>query len=734
MSDGKFDFSTYKLFEPQYQPDRLIIVDADSIESPETVTLRYEEEAAARANGGDRRGESPTGLLSMAAYAKPQLPQMHSFDSARTYQDTQYQYPPHQFHGAQADNAASQLSHMAFAENSAAAPYIGHVALPTVISCVPSSGAAGTKINVKISALYDLLEVTSHFYLAFGDHRVPAHAIREASDGSGHLYAVSGQVPHHHLTRSDSVTVPLSLSVDSPEGHTMATVEIGTFTIEHSIGAVSSPHDDGVSHRKGSKSPGGREEHQKHGQEHVSDNSTGAFGYPHPDQQGVVGGYNGDLVHSSMAAPYQRLTYMGGEYPRIPPPLKTPSWSPYGSSLESRSPVINHTTITRPSITSLPMPTSTTPQLVRTSTLQSSGSSSTGAYGNPYALYSNKAVLKIQGDLDSMARGWTTEEWTNRRRIVLFTKQQKGSTLITNFRPVTVSERPPNSICISCIYWQEKDECYVTSVDTISLLEQLVAAPARFTVEEKNRIRRNLEGFRPATVSKAKADSEEFFKIIMAFPNPKPRNIEKDVKVFPWKILSQALKKIISKYVSPRVWKILIVSLANPVQKSASPSSTTMPTGATPALLTPISNASPGLYQTSHTPSLPENNYSAAETHPTMPSPRSLSGGASGWGGYPSSRALSPTIKPMSPQQAGIGRIPGLQPHGGGVADPRHQQQQQQAPHQYGMPPQLHGRWDAGVPGGYGAASGSGAAAYGGHQHHGQVYSGAHYVDRGHRE
>jgi hypothetical protein len=78
-------------------------------------------------------------------------------------------------------------------------------------------------------------------------------------------------------------------------------------------------------------------------------------------------------------------------------------------------------------------------------------------------------------------------------------------------------------------------------------LEQLVNV--RFTVEEKNRIRRNLEGFRPLTVSKAKADSEDFFKIIMGFPNPKPRNIEKDVKVFPWKILSHALKKIISKYV-----------------------------------------------------------------------------------------------------------------------------------------------------------------------------------------
>lgn len=36
----------------------------------------------------------------------------------------------------------------------------------------------------------------------------------------------------------------------------------------------------------------------------------------------------------------------------------------------------------------------------------------------------------------------------------------------------------------------------------------------------------------------------------MAFPNPKPRNIEKDVKVFPWRILPLALKKIIGKYIA----------------------------------------------------------------------------------------------------------------------------------------------------------------------------------------
>ena len=169
---------------------------------------------------------------------------------------------------------------------------------------------------------------------------------------------------------------------------------------------------------------------------------------------------------------------------------------------------------------------------------------------NPYAMYPFKAVLKINGDLDSMAENWLGDEWSAKRRLVQFTRSQSGSTITANFEPVSPEERLPNSICISCIWWEERKECFVTSVDTIYLLESLVAV--RFTVEEKNRIRRNLEGFRPMTVSKAKSESEPFFKIIMSFTNPKPRNIEKDVKVFPWKILAHALKKIIGKYVSIR--------------------------------------------------------------------------------------------------------------------------------------------------------------------------------------
>ncbi|ORX99653.1 hypothetical protein K493DRAFT_299273 [Basidiobolus meristosporus CBS 931.73] len=160
----------------------------------------------------------------------------------------------------------------------------------------------------------------------------------------------------------------------------------------------------------------------------------------------------------------------------------------------------------------------------------------------------NKATLKFSNEFEEMTKNWTEEETEIKRRLVQFWRKHENNVIHCDFQGVSPSERAPNSIVVSCIYWEAKDDYFITSVDCIYLLESLIAV--RFTVEEKNRIRRNLEGFRPLTVSKCKSESADFFKLIMSFPNPKPRNIEKDVKVFPWKILPLALKKIIGKYTS----------------------------------------------------------------------------------------------------------------------------------------------------------------------------------------
>jgi hypothetical protein len=114
-----------------------------------------------------------------------------------------------------------------------------------------------------------------------------------------------------------------------------------------------------------------------------------------------------------------------------------------------------------------------------------------------------------------------------------------------SFAGIPQTDYKENTIVVSCIF--NDDDYFITSVDVIYLLEAL--AGNRFEVEEKNRIRRNLEGFKPMTISKSKPGTEEFFRVIMELPPPRPRNIEKDVKVFEWGKLKLMLEKVFSKYV-----------------------------------------------------------------------------------------------------------------------------------------------------------------------------------------
>jgi hypothetical protein len=153
----------------------------------------------------------------------------------------------------------------------------------------------------------------------------------------------------------------------------------------------------------------------------------------------------------------------------------------------------------------------------------------------------------MKGNLSSMARGWTTSEFASKRRLVQFWRRQLGTELHVAFAPLAQEDFVEECIVVSCIYREESDQCFVTSVDAIYLLEALIGS--RFSVEEKNRVRRNLEGFKPVTISKMKPGFEDFFTQIMEFPVPKPRNIEKNVKVFAWNSLQPALEKIVGKYV-----------------------------------------------------------------------------------------------------------------------------------------------------------------------------------------
>lgn len=158
-----------------------------------------------------------------------------------------------------------------------------------------------------------------------------------------------------------------------------------------------------------------------------------------------------------------------------------------------------------------------------------------------------KAALQFINSVEDMSKDFTPEEYQAGRRLVRFSRTQDGNKLCVSCEAITPDDYTEGDIVASCIIRDNREEPCVTSVDIIVLLQRLVQDS--FSVEEKNRIRRNLEGFHPATIAKTKPDTEVFFRRIMDFPEPKPRNIEKDVKVFEWTVLPAALEKIIHKYV-----------------------------------------------------------------------------------------------------------------------------------------------------------------------------------------
>nr|KMM70597.1 medusa [Coccidioides posadasii RMSCC 3488] len=355
---------------------------------------------------------------------------------------------------------------------------------PEVVSFDPANGAEGTKLTVQIQSTLDIINpVPWSFTLIFGSSRCECSVALVGVQKVLFQYALTVDVPPFSSTESTSSSIPVHYE------QSVQAVSPGSRKRKMSCGSddISSSNSAPVKQLRTKDSP----RSSVYAESSLSASPYSAY-LPTPAS---MTGYpaNGQRVPSPLP-PTQLDVYANVSQSRIkaPSPLAS-SWSPAfpDSTIADFNPRYNMTPLSQTTELPLSVRTGQNPTLIRTSTIQQS-------------LAGSGAVSQNQ-----------------------------------SFNPYAI-------ICISCIYWAGKKECYVTSVDTIYLLESLVGV--RFTVEEKNRIRRNLEGFRPLTVSKAKAESEEFFKVIMGFPNPKPRNIEKDVKVFPWRILAHALKKIIGKY------------------------------------------------------------------------------------------------------------------------------------------------------------------------------------------
>ncbi|KAI9805071.1 MAG: hypothetical protein M1825_000905 [Sarcosagium campestre] len=475
--------------------------------------------------------------------------------------------------------------------------------LPEVQSCSPCEGSAGTTVLIHIYSATDLRERPYlTFSVMFGSSSGGCKVKKLNSQDEYFRYLLAAHAPPSAAGASGEASVPIHLCIKDEAGQVLGTVRAGDFLYISSDSHPTYGSPQPSSRKRKHSEESARSPVKRTSNAHLralSSEEVPEYSYSATDSP-----FSDNLIPLLPAEPVRFPGSYDQNRPYAAHPMQRSRTLPYSHSPTFASPAINSQSMphkqwtpSSPSVgprltrspvgstaaapirqqqyTNISPSSSVNPKLIRTSTMcgfhqqtgrrdgqrthyrspdrasnpaTGSGAGVQGGSFNPYSMWPQKAVLKLRGDLDAMGdtSDWDKDETDSKRRIVLFQRSQDGNAIHASFRPVTQDCRQQNIICISCIWWEEKNECYVTSVDTIALLESLVAV--RFTVEEKNRIRRNLEGFRPLTVSKGKQDSEEFFKVIMGFPAPKPRNIEKDVKVFPWKILAHALKKIIGKY------------------------------------------------------------------------------------------------------------------------------------------------------------------------------------------
>lgn len=155
--------------------------------------------------------------------------------------------------------------------------------------------------------------------------------------------------------------------------------------------------------------------------------------------------------------------------------------------------------------------------------------------------------LDFWSDLVLMTQKWTPEEVEAERRLVKFKfirvlQYEFGVEL----KPIRSDQYNHLAPIILCIFWREKNMYIVTSVDIILILEFLVQE--LFLIEEKNRIRRNLQSLKTYTVLRLNKQFQRFFNLLMSMEDPRPRNIEQDLKVFRWVDLFKAISKVILKY------------------------------------------------------------------------------------------------------------------------------------------------------------------------------------------
>ncbi|KAL8711845.1 MAG: hypothetical protein Q9220_003789 [cf. Caloplaca sp. 1 TL-2023] len=405
----------------------------------------------------------------------------------------------------------------------------------------------------------------------FGTREFRGHLTRLDSRSSTYDYFLTADVPAFSLTGWRNSEVPVSIRLQDRSGLAVGTIEVGCFRYtDQPQPSLSSPQGMARKRKLSACSTELTEPATKRSIKNQLFSIPGSYSPQAPAYPQDFRVSSQGLPSPSIYSPYDAAqssfrkrssTFSGGTVRSLMPQTHSePGWSSSYAAINGRGRKTAFSAGPSSRLSSLPATSVLcNPPLIRTSHLGNPAKSasvppnpSAVTTFNPFPVQPHRATLSINGNLDTMANSWTAEERTNKRRLVRFWRSQTGSTISTNFEPVAPESNPPKCICVSSIWWEERGECYITSVDTIFLLESLV--DVKFNVEEKNRIRRNLEGYHPTTVAKEIEETESFFRVVMGFPAPKPRHIEKAIKVFQWKMLGQMLQKIIGKYVSHSIF------------------------------------------------------------------------------------------------------------------------------------------------------------------------------------
>lgn len=447
---------------------------------------------------------------------------------------------------------------------------------PLVTGFNPEEGRERTRVIVHIRSDYELVSAIKGASLSFATRDCPAQFTSiSSSSRSAHLYAVTSEAPTFAATGSCSPHVLICVRLQNHAGMTVHAMDVGYFryTSQYESGVTSTPKR-AVAQQLSQDYPSGLcpigtspYPHRTRPPTHDTSPRYSPYELPQTSSRRRSSTFSSETTNSSM--------------PSTP---QDPGWASSYAASNGPGSLLNGSMALSPRFSLIPPTTiASSPGLIRTTELVKalkakalkarSESGHTVSPGNGFLDPSSEnskhfaANLVIKPKLDSMTQDWTPEECKVKRRLVQFWRSQTGGTVNTSFAPVETCVRKSGTI--SCILWDKPNGCrqyVVTSVDIIHLLDFLV--DCKTDTKEQNRIRRNVDKFDKQTIKKDCQETGTLFELVMGFPDPKPRHIAKAVKVFPWQNLTDALTKVIEKYVSFHLSRGLYCYLLSSLTKS----------------------------------------------------------------------------------------------------------------------------------------------------------------------